>query len=252
MKNSIMQSSPALPALAALLLCVAGFGGSNAILAADLDVAALEQAMASDERPAADKERDASRRAPQVLDFLGLEPGMTVLDINAAAGWYTEVLSYAVGSQGKVYMQNRRSERYETRYKEPAAERIARLGNIEDVEAIGDVPAGSVDFAFTALNFHDFHNSNPERAQEILADVMAALKDGGILGVVDHEGTPGADNTALHRIAYDDAVAAVEAAGFTFVESSEVLDNPADDHTKGPFDESLGRNTDRIVLKFSK
>ena len=72
-----------------------------------LDMAALERAMANPDRPAADKERDASRKAPAVLDFMGVEPGMTVLDINASAGWYTEVLSYAVGSDGKVYMQNR-------------------------------------------------------------------------------------------------------------------------------------------------
>ncbi|MGI9250159.1 MAG: hypothetical protein ACR2PR_03040, partial [Pseudohongiellaceae bacterium] len=79
----------------------------------DIDIAALEQAMANPQRPAADKERDASRRAPEVLHFLGLRKGMTVLDINASAGWYTEVLSYAVGDEGKVYMQNRPGGRNE-------------------------------------------------------------------------------------------------------------------------------------------
>ena len=52
--------------------------------------------------------------------------------------------------------------------------------------------------------------------------------------------------------AFDEAVKAVLQSGFALVGSSEVLDNPADDHTVGPFDESLGRNTDRIVLKFMK
>ena len=94
-----------------------------------LDIAALERAMANPDRPAADKERDASRRAPEVLDFMGVEPGMTVLDINASAGWYTEVLSYAVGDSGKVYMQNRPGGRSA----EAAAARAGRLANVEAV-----------------------------------------------------------------------------------------------------------------------
>jgi len=217
--------------------------------ASALDMAALERAMANPDRPAEDKERDASRKAPAVLDFMGVEPGMTVLDINASAGWYTEVLSYAVGANGKVYMQNRPGGRSA----EAAATRAARLNNVDawdgDVSAI---PAGTVDFALTALNFHDFHNSNPAAAQELLSVTMATLKQGGILGIIDHEGTPGADNQSLHRIAFDEAVKAVLQSGFVLVGASDVLDNESDDHSVGPFDPSLGRNTDRLVLKFIK
>jgi predicted methyltransferase len=216
---------------------------------ADLDTAALERAMANPDRPAADKERDASRQAPAVLDFLGLEAGMTVLDVNASAGWYTEVLSYAVGPNGRVYMQNRPGGRAE----EAANARAARLSNVQQIANFTDAPAGSVDFAITALNFHDFHNSNPDAAQNILRGIVATLKPGGILGIIDHEGTPGADNQTLHRIAFDEAVKAVLQNGdLALVGASDILDNPADNHTVGPFDPSLGRNTDRIVLKFMK
>ncbi|PCJ25730.1 MAG: hypothetical protein COA96_06805 [SAR86 cluster bacterium] len=217
--------------------------------ASALDTAALERAMASSDRPAADKERDASRQAPAVLDFLGVEAGMTVLDINASGGWYTEVLSYAVGSNGKVLMQNRPGGRAA----EAATAKATRLANVEEwLTPISDIPANSVDFAITALNFHDFHNSDPAAAQGILAQVIAALKPGGILGVIDHEGTTGADNATLHRIAFDDAVKALLQSGLALVGSSEVLDNDADDHSIGPFDPSLGRNTDRLVLKLMK
>ncbi len=216
---------------------------------AQLDTAALERAMANPERPAADKERDASRHAPQVLAFMGVAPGMTVLDINASAGWYTEVLSYAVGPNGTVYMQNRPGGRAE----DAANTRAARLNNVEQIAAITDAPASSVDFAITGLNFHDFHNSNPAMAQQIVGQVASVLKTGGIFGVIDHEGTPGADNESLHRIAFDEAVRALlESGDFALVGVSEVLDNPADDHTVGPFDPSLERDTDRIVLKLMK
>ncbi|MEX0965290.1 MAG: hypothetical protein WDZ52_14765 [Pseudohongiellaceae bacterium] len=214
-----------------------------------LDTAALARAMANPDRPAADKERDASRQAPAVLDFLGLEAGMTVLDINASGGWYTEVLSYAVGPNGKVLMQNRPGGRSA----EAATARAGRLANVEEwLTDMSEIPANSVDFAITALNFHDFHNSNPAAAQGILAQVMGALKPGGILAVIDHEGTPGADNVTLHRIAFDEAVKAVLESGFVLAGASDILDNEADDHSVGPFDPSLERNTDRIVLKFMK
>ena len=216
--------------------------------ASALDIAALERAMANPDRPAADKERDASRQGPAVLDFMGVEAGMTVLDINASTGWYTEVLSYAVGSGGTVLMQNRPGGNAD----EPAAAKAARLSNITQIAAISDAEAGSVDYAMTALNFHDFHNSNPAAAQGILAQVKDALKPGGILGIIDHEGTSGADNQTLHRIAFDEVVKAVTGAGYVLVGSSELLDNTADDHSVGPFDPSLGRNTDRLVLKFAK
>ncbi len=217
--------------------------------ASALDIAALERAMASPDRPAADKERDASRQAPAVLDFLGLEAGMAVLDINASGGWYTEVLSYAVGANGKVLMQNRPGGRAAA----AATAKATRLANVDEwLTAISDIPANSVDFAITALNFHDFHNSNPATAQGILGQVMGALKSGGIFALIDHEGTPGADNVTLHRIAFDEAVKAVLQSGFVLAGVSDVLDNEADDHSVGPFDPSLGRNTDRIVLKFMK
>ncbi|MEQ8953081.1 MAG: hypothetical protein RL120_03040 [Gammaproteobacteria bacterium] len=229
-----------------LVISILACGTANAAL----DVAALERAMANPQRPAEDKERDASRKAPQVLQFMGVEAGMTVLDVNASTGWYTEVLSYAVGPSGKVYAQNRAGGQA----LETMTPRAARLGNVESwTSAISDVPANSVDFAITALNLHDFHNNNPAVAQGIIGQVAGALRPGGIFAVIDHEGTVGADNASLHRIAFEDAVKAVIQSGqFALVGASDVLDNPADDHTRAPFDESLGRNTDRIVLKFMK
>ena len=233
--------------LSLIIFCLAC---SNAV--AQLDTAALERAMENPDRPAADKERDASRKAPQVLAFAGLEPGMTVLDIIAAGGWYTEVLSYAVGDSGRVIMQN--AGAMAERYGEAMADKENRLGKIELLEDdIGNVAASSVDFAITALNFHDIYNSNPQAAQGLLGQIATSLKPGGTFLVIDHEGTPGADNTSLHRIAFDEAVSAIVNSGqFALVGASDALDNTADDHTVGPFDPSLGRNTDRIVLKFVK
>jgi predicted methyltransferase len=227
--------------------------GLFSVVHAELDMAALERAMANPDRPAADKERDPMRKAPEVLNFLGLEEGMTAVDLIAIGGWYTEVLSYAVGDSGKVYMHNNASP-FVDRNMDTINDRLSRLDNVEHkLDGFATIPAGSADFVLTALNFHDVYNPDPAAAQGFIGAIANVLKTGGILGVIDHEGTPGADNPTLHRIAFDDAVKALLASGqFALVATSDLLDNPADDHTVGPFDPSLGRDTDRFILKLVK
>ena len=67
---------------------------------------ALAANLAAGDRPDADKQRDAGRKPAEVIAFLGIEPGMTVVDLIASGGHYTDVLSVAVGEDGKVYAQN--------------------------------------------------------------------------------------------------------------------------------------------------
>ncbi|HCI88866.1 MAG TPA: hypothetical protein DHV53_09485, partial [Gammaproteobacteria bacterium] len=141
---------------------------------AQLDIAALASAMDNPGRPAADKERDSNRKAPEVLSFLGLEAGMTAMDLIAIGGWYTEVLSYAVGDSGKVIMQNNPG-RFVDNNMEIINDRLSRRSNIEHhLGPVSDVAAGSVDFALTALNFHDVHNPNPAAAQSFLGQIATA------------------------------------------------------------------------------
>ena len=62
--------------------------------------------MQSAQRSEADKNRDASRKPQKVMQFFGVEQGMTVLEIISSGGYYTEVLSHRVGESGKVYAHN--------------------------------------------------------------------------------------------------------------------------------------------------
>jgi predicted methyltransferase len=236
------------------LLVLSLFLAGNAFA---LDKAKLTQALDNPGRDAADKARDASRQPAEVLDFFGVEEGMTVLDIMASGGWYTEVLSYAAGPEGKVLMQNSPASLGQRGTEEAVTARLAtnRLPNVQRVDqnlAEMDTPENSVDFAITALNYHDLYNSNPAAAQAMLAAVHKVLKPGGILGLIDHKGNFGADNAALHRIALEDVVMSVTEAGFAVVGYSDVLHSEDDDGTKGPFDPSLGRDTARLVVKLQK
>ena len=216
------------------------------------NTSALQQAMTNSSRPAQDKARDPIRKAPEILQFMGVKEGDTVLDVIAMGGWYTEVLSYAVGENGKVYMQNNPIPLTQ-RSADERNERLSRLSNVEDwIGAITDIPPNSIDFTMTALNFHDVYNRSADDADIMLKDILGALKPGGILAVLDHEGNKGADNPTLHRVAFEDAVKAALNAGFVLVGTSDLLENPDDDHALGPFDPSLERRTDRFVLKLEK
>ncbi len=70
------------------------------------DTAVYEQAVAHAGRSAKDLERDARERPAEVMAFAGFKPGMHVADIFAGGGYYSELISYVVGSTGEVLMVN--------------------------------------------------------------------------------------------------------------------------------------------------
>lgn len=249
------------------ILCIAlslliSYSPASIVNAQDLDTDALRRAIAGPDRDVSDFARDEARRPVEVLDFLGLQPGMTVLDVYAAGGYFTFILAKAVGPEGIVYAQNTprgllfKEDRQEITQGE-ALENKIRLGNLTNVsqivapvEAIG-LPENSIDFIMLAQTLHDWYNQNPERALTLLMQLKALLKPGGVIGVEDHIGLPGRDNRDMHRMETAQAIAVAEQAGFR-VESSELLRSPGDDHSRDIFDPRLNRNTDRFLLRLVK
>jgi predicted methyltransferase len=207
-----------------------------------------------------DKARDIQRKPDQVLTFLGLRSGDTALDVWASGGWYTEVLSVAVGPDGKVYSQNSPAvlQFRDGVYDKALMERLAgnRLENVVRLdEALGDtsLAPGSVDFALTALNFHDIYNRHgAEAATALLKSILDVLKPGGTLGVIDHVGVADADNTSLHRIDPQLARTTATNAGFIIEAESDILAHPEDDHSRIVFDPTLRGGTDRFILRLRK
>lgn len=223
--------------------------------AQDDQQARMEAALASPERPAEDKARDEVRKPLEVIDFLGIETGMTALDVIAAGGWYTEVLSAAVGPSGTVLMHNPPFFVNREGFLEAEEALVERLGNVEPVH--GDLAEADIDAradaAITALNLHDQYNrGGAEAALPLLRGIHDALKPGGVLGVIDHRGIEGQDNAELHRMPVDAARDLLMEAGFETEAESDILANPADDHTLSIRDPSLNRNTDRFLLRARK
>ena len=98
---------------------------------------------------------------------------------------------------------------------------------------------------------HDSYNGNPNRALNLLLTLKSYLKPGGVIGITDHVGISRYDNRDLHRMEIEQAVAVSEQAGF-IVQSSDLLRNPRDDHSRSIFDPRLARNTDRFLLRLIK
>jgi predicted methyltransferase len=232
----------------------AGFGAQ-----AD-ETGGLAGALASPDRSEADRARDDGRRPADVTAFLGVKPGMTALDLIAAGGYYTEVLSLAVGPEGRVYAQN---PPFVLKYRDGANDkaltaRLAgdRLPNVERLDrdlAELEVAPGSIDVAITALNFHDVYNGRgSEAAEAFLAAVYRLLAPGGVLGVIDHAGSPGADNGELHRIEESRVEEVVKTSDFEIEARSDLLRNPGDDRSKNVFDPAVRGRTDRFVMRLRK
>ena len=225
-------------------------------LAAGLSLASLSGAQAemapdfldkldSEERPIEDRMRDDARRPYQVMELLGVEEGMTVLDVAAGGGWYTRVLSAAVGPDGTVIahfgpraLQNNEGQ---------AQKDLANdLGNVEPFfEDLDALEEESVDAAITALSMH-------HADQSFVQGIYDALKPGGQAVFIDHEGSPGNDNSSLHRMVAADARSMLEESGFEIVEESDLLHTNADDQSLEVRAPELARNTDRFLFVVRK
>lgn len=255
-----MSMRPTVLLLGALLACC-GLQGSAA--ESPPIHPAIQAAVDSPDRPAKDRTRDANRHYAELLEFFGVRPGMTVLELFAAGGNTAEVLARAVGPQGKVYMQNP-PWYYERAGRKSVEERLAnnRLPNVvrldKSLNELG-LRASSVDGAVMNLVFHDMFWL-AEDVPDVLRDLYTALRPGGFVGVVDHaapEGT-GAEfakdrDNGPHRIDEDFARRMFLDAGFVLEAESDVLRNRDDDRQKPFFaPEMKGKTTDRFVLRFRK
>lgn len=229
----------------------------NALLTAALAVAAL---LAAPGRTDADRARDADRRPEAVLRFAGVRPGQTVAEYTPGGGYFTRLLSPAVGPAGKVYVY----PPDEIVKLVPSALTDARANAaaapLRNVEVLtGTTPAFAtpkpVDLVFTAQNYHDLHTryAAPGAPAAFNAAVFRALRPGGRYVIVDHRGPAGADApNRLHRIDPAQVRAEVEAAGFRFDGESAALANPADPGGAGVFDPSVRGRTDQFMLRFRK
>jgi len=223
-----------------------------------------EQAAANEGRTEADRARDAGRKPAEVLEFFGIQPGMTVLDMYSGGGYYTEMLSHIVGPEGSVIAHS--NQAYAGFVGEEATNRYAnnRLGNVEILMAENNelaLPNASFDAIMMVLAYHDIYYVDPDNGwpeidgPRFVETLYNGLRPGAILAVVDHYAAPGSPSetgNTLHRIDPDIVTAELEAAGFVLEAKSDVLRNMDDDHSVNMGAPEVRGKTDRFVFRFRK
>jgi predicted methyltransferase len=226
---------------------------------------AIAAALANPARLPGDVDEDTWRKPEVILDVLGVEPGMEVIDVFSAGGYYTELLSRAVGPQGRVIAYN--NPPYATFAGAKLEERYggARLPNVEQLTVPVEelvLPPASLDAALFVMSYHDLYwrpddGSWPETdPADLLARLYVGLRPGGVVVVQDHVANPGVDPVTgvgeLHRIDPEVVKRDFARAGFVFDGGSEALAHPDDDHTLSVFDPSIRRRTDQFIYRFVK
>jgi len=215
-------------------------------------------------RPAEDKARDASRKPAELLAFAGVKPGSHVVELVPAGGYFTRILSKAVGKRGKLYaiVPAPRPDAPAGAPDRSAPVRAlaadaANYGNIsvlvQPVKQL-ELPAKAV-LVWTSLNYHDIHNMPEIDLLAFNKSIFNALKPGGVYIVIDHAAAAdaAADVTSkLHRINPETVKQEVTAAGFVLEAQGDALHNADDPHTAAVFDASIRGKTDQFVFRFRK
>jgi predicted methyltransferase len=215
-------------------------------------------------RPAADKNDDAARKPAEVLAFMKVRPGETILEMEAGRGWYSDILSSAVGPSGKLIVQYPA----EFTYGEAAFKARTDAGRLKNatitVSPFDQLKAAdnSIDKVIWILGPHEIYytprNAQPGALGDVrktYADIVRVLKPGGEFIAMDHAaaaGAPTSTGQTIHRIDPAVVLASAKEAGLKFIDKSDVLANPADDHSKMVFDASLRRHTDQFLFRFRK
>ncbi len=220
----------------------------------------IAQAMRSPRRPEADRKRDAGRKPAETMTFFGIKSGMKVAELMTSNGYMTAVLAETVGDSGLVYGLNNSWMR--ERFKDtgrPLGDLLAKGGykNIVEVNAEleePNLPPGSLDAVLVVWFYHDFYWLGIERDRMNMA-VMAALKPGGIYGIVDHSAAKGVeigDVAKNHRIEKFVVVDDILKYGFELIEETDLLENPRDPLNVSVFQQEIRGTTSQFVLKFRK
>jgi predicted methyltransferase len=250
----------AIPAIGSVLAMT--LSASSSASAATLP-AYIGAAVADAARPEADRQRDTERKPAETLAFAGVKPGDAVMELAAGRGYYTRLLSAAVGPQGKVLVvvaPPKPDAPADAPVPGAAVREIAADPHYANVAVIvqrlGELaPPVKVDLVWTSQNYHDFHNLSDISISTINRAVFQALKPGGTYLVLDHAAAPGSgtrDTSTLHRIDEAAVIKEVQEAGFELKGKSNILRNPADDHTAKVFDAPIRGHTDQFILKFGK
>jgi predicted methyltransferase len=216
-----------------------------------------EAIVAAPDRTEVDRQADARRKPAKLLAFTGVKAGMKVLDMEASAGYSTELLARVVGPSGTVYAQDSAAmierfvkDRFDIRAKKPVMKNVVHVVRDFDDPIPPDV--AGLDLITFFFAYHDITYMPVDRTV-MNRKMFDALKPGGFLIIADHSAKPGEGITVartLHRIEEAVLRQEIEAAGFKLVAEADFLRNPKDPRDTKVFQPKIP--VDEFVLKYQK
>lgn len=226
-----------LPAVAAMLALPALAAATPSIPANPT----LQQAVDGAWRTPAFVKRDPFRHPQQALEFFGIQPNMTVVELDPAGGWWTEILAPYLKAQGQLieaippadstgFMKKMRAGFMQKMQASPALYSKVKTVPFAPPDQVDLGPPNSADMVLTFRNLHDWEMSGG--LAKVFQAAYAVLKPGGVFGVVAHRALPYADPEqsahALHRLPEDFVIQLGLDSGFRLAAVSEINANPKD------------------------
>ena len=201
--------------------------------------------------------RDIFRNPRETLKFFEVEPGMTVVETLPGRGWYSKILvpylgpsghfiaaNYTLDISAKIFGQRwaSMSERFKTwpqtfpQWAATFASYPPKISTYYITEAPPKL-SNSVDRVLFIRSLHHLNRFDPKILDQAAKEAFRLLKEGGIVGVVQHRAPPenseewsDGSNGYLHT---SRVVATFEKAGLKFVAASEINANGRDQPREG-------------------
>lgn len=244
-----------------MLPLLLGAGLASATLQAEPFSDKIRAAMQSDQRSEAHKQRDRNRKPVETLEFFGIKEDMRVLELVPGHGWYTRLLAPALREKGQYYAAISTKPLTDNLLHQPGYDKVKILSEASKwvynaAEKDYDLPIINFDVKDldAVLTFRNYHNFTKATRNDINEKSFAALKPGGIYGVVDHtrRHMQKDDNENGRRVDPLLVIKEVLAAGFEFVDYSELHYHPDDELRYEVGRKTVAGNTDRFTLLFRK
>lgn len=223
-----------------MALACSGILISTVALAAVDDIdSLLHSAVAGSWRSDAHKARDQYRHPVETLEFFGLKPDMTVIELAPGGGWYTEILAPVLREHGQLiaaYGHGNTSSAYPDKFKaDPAVYGSMKFIAFDPPKQVDLGTDNSADMVLATRVTHDWLNDDPKELAAVFQAIFKVLKPGGILGIEEHRSLPNQDavksSMTLHRIPEDYMISLGLDTGFVLAGISQINANPKDDHS---------------------
>lgn len=164
-------------------------------------------------------ERDEQERPRLAVRLLHLKPGTAVADIGAGSGYYTELLSHAVGPSGRVFAVDIQAGMIRLIEERMRRQKLANVTPVLGLDADPKLPNGSIDLALLVDVYHEF--SDP---RAMLRRIRSALRPDGRLVLLEfRKEDPAIPIRQEHKMSVEEAKTEIEPEGFRLDSSIEEL-----------------------------